>query len=77
MKPGLTKMWMFHAIESPARMSGTDSNVCRCCAIHSEARHNYFADVLLAQPEARNDSQQVNRWNVLLLLYFPAPKGCG
>ena len=55
----------------------TGLNVGRCRTLHSEACHNYFADVRPAQPEVGNDSQRVNRWNVLALMYCPAPKGCG
>jgi hypothetical protein len=55
-----TKMWLPHAIESLARTSGTGLSV-GCWTIHFEARYNHFADVWLAQPEARNNSPQVNR----------------
>jgi hypothetical protein len=70
-------MWPPHAIESPAPEPVTRLNAGCCRTMHSEARYNYFADVLLAQPEASNDLQRVNRWNVLPLSYFLAPKGCG
>ena len=73
----LTKMGPPHAIESSVLEPATGLNAGRCRTIHSEVRYNYFADVLLVQPEASNDSQRVNRWNVLPLLYFPVPKGCG
>ena len=73
----LTKMGTPHAIELSVLEPATGLNAGYCGTIHSEARHSYFADVLLAQPEVSNDSQRVNRWNVLPLLYFPVPKGCG
>ena len=76
MKSNLTKMWPPHAIELPVPEPVTDSNAGCCRTTHSEASYNYFADVLLVQPEANNDSQRVNRWNVPLAPCSPAPKGC-
>ena len=70
-------MWLPHVIESPVPEPVTELNAGRCRTIHSEVRYNYFVDVLLAQPAVSNDSQRVNRWNVLALMYCPAPKGCG